>query len=102
MAVHLMVQEIKHPDEQGPIDINVSAWLGNATITNVDFTAKDQNGQDATSAVLDAVKSTFTGPNVRPWYKGGADKMRYQIFCKVTDSTGAVAIFIVEFEAGTP
>lgn len=79
----------KDPYEKWFAEIDISQWLGGETIQNVDFTAKLEDGTDATSTMLDAYKCTF-GPAtglIKPYIQGGVDGERYIIIMKVTTAT---------------
>lgn len=98
MAEEFIIATMKHPLEEGPVNIDATIWLGNQTISNIDFTAKDDAGLDSTAVVLDSVKSTYNGVNIRPWIKGGVAGKKYRSFCKVTTNVGVIGVFIVAFD----
>jgi len=88
-----------HPDEEGVCEIDISVWLGSDTIKSVAYTAKTNKGIDATSIVLDANKSTYSGHTLKPYIMGGIDRTSYKVLalvkCNEVTDTGA---FLIEFD----
>ena len=67
-------------------------------LVDVSPVGKDDAGLDSTAVVLDSVKSTYNGVNIRPWIKGGVAGKKYRSFCKVTTNAGVIGVFIVAFD----
>jgi len=79
----------KSPDDAFAVEIDISEWLGEDTISAVSFSAS--------GAVLDGDKNTYTDTIIRPYLKNGIDGLNYIIAMKVTTTAGDVGSFYLRF-----
>jgi hypothetical protein len=93
----------KAPQTAYSVSIDISAWLVSETIQSLTCTAVDAStGADATAAILDTGKCTFSGGTLKPWIKGGTDGMVYLVTCLVVTTTGSQDVFCVQVQVRTP
>ena len=71
-------------------EIDISEFLGDDTISNVDWTAATEDGTDATAAVLTAGSCTYDNDNglIQPWIKAGTSGETYIATGQVTTAEG--------------
>jgi hypothetical protein len=93
--------DFKNAFDEHAVEIDISLWLKTETIASVAFTAtKVADGSDASSAVLDSVKSTNTTTSILPWIKGGTAGERYRIKMNVTGSAASKKTFYLLVDVG--
>lgn len=79
--------------------IDIEEWMEGDTIASVNFSAIDRDtGLDATSTVLDLVKSTYTSDRyLKPFIKGGDEGAKYRVQIQVTTNSDAKEEFYIDF-----
>ena len=98
MEVFKIIQPL-HTSEEGFCDIDISIWLAADTIKSVTYSATTSKGVDATSTVLDLGLSTYSGHHLRPYIKGGANKMSYKVLALVECAeVSDIGAFVIEFD----
>lgn len=80
---------VKHPQDEFAVDIDISDWLGEDTISTVVFTASGD--------VLDAAKNTYTNTMIKPYLQSGVDGLDYMISMQATTAAGDVGTFYLRF-----
>jgi len=96
MSETFTLSQKKGSYEKWFIDIDISTWLSTETISALSVSAKDENGTDVSSTLIDAVKSTYSGSTIRPYVQGGTDGVTYYVVCHVTTAEGSYGEFIVK------
>jgi hypothetical protein len=84
MSQKFTLSRAKDPYERFFAEIDISQWLANETISNVDFTAQDEDGVNMSTTFLDAAKCTFSAGILKPYIQNGEDGKRYHIVMKVS------------------
>jgi len=85
------------PDDAFQVTMDISDWLDTDEISTVAYSAVDGDGEDATAAVLDALKHTNTTTVIKPYIKGGVDGAIYTVKCLVATSDGDDKAFYLKF-----
>jgi len=80
------VNEPKTTWEKYYIDLDISAWLDDETISALTFEAEDEDGNDVKTTFLDQTKCTHSGSTVRIYVQGGTSGKGYFVTCKVQSS----------------
>jgi hypothetical protein len=81
------------------LSVDISRWLGDDTIANVDYSAMcETTGLDATSEVLDPAQNNFVGPIISPFVLGGQPGNTYLIRLRVTSALGSRDEWYIRFE----
>jgi hypothetical protein len=83
--------EAKRVFDEYPVSVDFTTWLEGETIsgTPVYSAVRTDTGADATAIVLDAAKHTNTETVAKPWIKGGALNVWYEVIVGITTNTGA-------------
>jgi endonuclease V-like protein UPF0215 family len=85
------------PTDQFQVTIDLTTWLDGDTIDTVTYTAEDEDGNDATDTVIDAVLSTNTDTQARAYIKGGVDGTVYTVTCKAVTTNGDIKSFYIKW-----
>ena len=83
-----VVPETKPPWDRFFISIDCSSWLGGDTFSSADFTAKDAEGNDVSTTVLDQAKCTYSDTTLKPYIQSGTDGQVYDVIVKATTDAG--------------
>ena len=87
MSQRFDLPRYKDPYEAWFAQISIAAWLGGETISQVNFTAVDEDGNDVSTTFLDAAKCTYSAAILKPYIQGGTDGVRYYVTMKVITAT---------------
>ena len=90
---------VKPSTAQFAVQVDLSSWLGTGiTIQTVSFSAKClDDGTDASTVVLDALKNDYTTVIVRPWLKGGTSGKTYLVKMNVIGTNSYQDTFGLQF-----
>jgi len=92
-----VLPDYKAPDDQFQITIDISDWLETDQIDSVAYSAVDENGDTATTTVLDSLKHTNTTTVIKPYIKGGTHEVTYTVKCVATTVLGDKKTVYVRF-----
>jgi hypothetical protein len=83
--------EAKRAYDEYPISIDFTTWLEGETISGTPtYSAiRTDTGADATSVVLESGKHTNTTTVAKPWIKGGASGVAYEVTVRITTNAGS-------------
>jgi len=98
MGESFSVTEPKTTWEKYYIDIDISTWLDEETISDVTFKAYDEDGVDVSTTILDSNKCTYSGSIVRIYVQNGTDGEGYYVICKVQSSGNNYKEYMVFFK----
>lgn len=96
MSEKFVLQELKASWEKYFIEVDISAWLGSETISNVAFSAKTEAGLDVTSTLLASAKNTYTSTTIKPYVQGGTSGTRYYVVLRVDTNGDNHREFLIE------
>lgn len=84
------------------VKLDVSAWLGDETISSVTVTAKNKTtGVDestGTTSIIDTSKTTISGSVVKPFIQNGTSGEQYKMTVKLLTTEGSADEFYVEWK----
>lgn len=72
------------PDDNFQVTIDISDFLDEDAIDDVDFSALDEDGENATEDVIDPDKCGFTDSVLQPYILGGSNGKSYIVKCLAT------------------
>lgn len=91
------IPDYVHPDDEFAVDIDISTWLDSDTISSVAYSAVDEDGDTATTTVLDAAQHSATTTVISPYIKGGTHDVWYIVKMVVSTAGGDEKTFYLKF-----
>ena len=91
------IPDYVHPDDEFAVSIDISTWLDSDTISSVAYSAVDEDGDTATTTVLDAAQHTNTTTVIVPYIKGGTHDVKYMVKMIVSTAGGDEKTFYQKF-----
>ena len=100
MTIRFQLPLLKPSYARWFIDIDISNWIGTETIQTVNFSAKEEGGEDggATSTVLDVAKCTRSDNVLKPYIMGGESGKRYHVIMQVVTAEESRDEFALTFK----
>ena len=86
-----------HPDDEFGVDIDISTWLDADTISSVAYSAVDDDGDDASTTVVDVAQCSETTDTITLYIKGGSHDEWYIIKMIVSTAGGDEKTFYLKF-----
>lgn len=84
---------------KGPVEIDISTWLGDDTIASVGWAAATEAGVDATSDVLTVGSCSYDNDLglIKPYIKAGTSGETYICTMQVTTTGGDQEVFTLRW-----
>jgi hypothetical protein len=86
-----------HPADKFGVDMDISTWLDADTIASAVYTAVDEDGEDATSMVLETGICSETNTVLTVYLNGGTHDVWYMVKIVVTTANADDKTFYLKF-----